>query len=411
MSSPSPRRVLFFVAAAELLTTSLWFSGTVVLPQLTQLWQADLNVTAWVTMAVQLGFVVGGLLSALFNLADVVSAPRLFAFAALGGAATNAAFAAVAADNIPAALTLRFLTGAFLAGVYPPGMKILAGWFRDGRGLALGILVGSLTVGKALPYAVEAAGDLPWRALILVSSALALVGAALVAFGVKEGPYSAPQPPVDFHQLGAIFRNRVLRLANFGYFGHMWELYSMWGWIALLLASAAGGERTRVVGIASFLAIALGAVGSVWAGRAADAPGNPAPVEDPAARTARRARVTIISMAVSGACCLLAALVFQHFWVLVVVSLVWGVAVVADSAQFSTIVSEVADRRYVGTALTLQTALGFLLTVVSIRVIGAIGETYGWPYAAAAMAIGPALGILAMLPLSRAPRPPHSHSH
>ena len=205
--------------------------------------------------------------------------------------------------------------------------------------------------------------------------------------------------------MGAIFRNRVLRLANFGYFGHMWELYSMWGWIALLLASAAGGERTRVVGVASFLAIALGAVGSVWADRAADAPGNPAPGKTPprALRVARASRLfqwqsaEFVSLGGAGLPTLLGA--GSGFAGV-------GGGGVADSAQFSTIVSEVADRRYVGTALTLQTALGFLLTVVSIRIIGAIGETYGWPYAAAAMAIGPALGILAMLPLYRTSHPP-----
>ena len=339
---------------------------------------------------------VGGLISALFNLPDRFSAPRLFTASSLLAAAANAVFAMVAEEHRYAALAMRFLTGAFLAGVYPPGMKILAGWFRDGRGTALGVLVGALTLGKALPYSVAAAADLPWREIVLSSSLFALLGSALIAFGVKEGPYAAPQPPLDLHQIGAVFRNRGARLANFGYFGHMWELYSMWGWIALIL-SASAGSTGPTVALASFLAIAAGAIGSIWAGWAADA-GGALSLE---ARVARRARVTIIAMAVSGACCLLAAFFFQHFWLLVIICLVWGAAVVADSAQFSTIVSEVSDRRYVGTALTVQTAIGFLLTVLSLRVIGAIGDAYGWNWAAASLALGPALGILAMARLTK----------
>jgi len=396
VSDTSSRRTLVLIAAASLLSMSPWFSATVVLPQLEKLWQAGIGLSAWLTMAVQLGFVVGGLVSALFNLPDRFSAPRLFAISSVLAAVVNAFFAAVAEEHQLAALVMRFLTGAFLAGVYPPGMKILAGWFRDGRGTALGILVGALTVGKALPYSVAAAGDLPWRVIVLSSSGLAVLGAALVALGVKEGPYAAPQPPLDLHQIGAVFRNRGSRLANFGYFGHMWELYSMWGWIALLLGASAGGPGPGVA-LASFLSIAVGAVGCLWAGWAADAGEAPSPE----ARVARRARVTIVAMGVSGACCLLAAVFFQHFWLLVIICLVWGAAVVADSAQFSTIVSEVSDRRYVGTALTVQTAIGFLLTVVSLRVVGAIGVTYGWNWAAASMALGPALGILAMLRLER----------
>ncbi len=398
MSGDHSRRTLLLIAAASLLCMSPWFSATVVLPQLEKLWQADIGLAAWLTMAVQLGFVVGGLVSALFNLPDRFSAPRLFAISSVLAAVANAVFAGVAADNIPAALAMRFLTGAFLAGVYPPGMKILAGWFRDGRGTALGVLVGALTVGKALPYSVAAAGDLPWRFIVLSCSGLALLGALLVALGVREGPYAAPQPPLDLHQIGAVFRNRGARLANFGYFGHMWELYSMWGWIALILGASAGAPGPEVA-LVAFLSIAAGAVGCIWAGWAADA----GEALSPEARVARRARVTIVAMGVSGTCCLLAAVVFQHFWLLVIVCLVWGAAVVADSAQFSTIVSEVSDRRYVGTALTVQTAIGFLLTVVSLRVVGAVGASYGWNWAAASMALGPALGILAMRRLERRP--------
>ncbi len=391
MSAPSSWRNLVLVSMASLLAMSLWFSGTVVLPELSRLWNADLALSSWLTMAVQVGFVVGGLLSAAFNLPDRFSAIRVCVISSVAAAGVNAAFAVVAAEHIAAALVLRFLTGAFLAGVYPPAMKILAGWYREGRGTALGILVGALTVGSALPHGVRATGDLPWRVVILSCSAFALAAAALFHWGVKEGPYNAPQQPLNLGQLREVIRNRPLRLANLGYLGHMWELYSMWGWIALLLGASAGGP-SQSVAAASFLALAIGAVGCVWAGRVSDATLSPWA----STRVSQRAHVTIVAMGVSGACCLLAAAVFRNFWGLVAVCLVWGIAVVADSAQFSTLVSEVSDPRYVGTALTMQTVLGFLLTVFSIRVVGAIAAEYGWQWAAASMAIGPALGIIAM---------------
>ncbi len=404
---PGQQRALWTVALAELLGTSLWFSGTAVIPQLTAAWRTDLAAGAWLTMSVQLGFVTGALVAAIFNLPDIFHAPRFFALCAVLAAVTNAAFAWLAADHMWTAFGLRFLTGATMAGVYPVGMKILSGWFRDGRGTALGVLVGALTVGKGLPFLLEGISQLPWRGVVLASSGLALGAAVLVGLFVREGPYSTPAPPVDFHQVRAILHNRPLRLANLGYFGHMWELYSLWGWVALLLGASAASAGHAAAGsaaaamhaavpIAAFFAIAAGFIGCYWAGRVSDAPMR----ETDPHRVARRARVTIWAMGVSGACCLLAAAVFDYFWVLVGVCFVWGVAVVADSAQFSTIVSEVSDRRYVGTALALQTALGFLLTVFAIRATAAIATHWGWRWAAVSMAIGPALGILAMLRLT-----------
>ncbi len=393
--------MLWLIAAAELLAMSLWFSGTAVLPQLAREWHAGLGLTSWLTIGVQLGFVAGALLSAVLNLPDVFSATWIFVMSCLAAAVCNAAFALVAAENAPLALFFRFLTGLLLAGVYPVGMKILTGWYRGGRGLALGILVGALTVGSALPHAVHAFGDLPWRAVVLASSAFAVLAGIIVALGVRDGPYAAPAPRFDFHQVSQVVRNRPLRLANLGYLGHMWELYSMWGWITILLAASPHAGSPSTLEAASFAAIAAGGIGCVWAGWASDRvqrkPGNTL-----ATLVQGRSRVTIWAMAVSGACCLLAALSLHYFTLLLVIALVWGVAVVADSAQFSTIVSEVSDQRYVGTALALQTALGFLLTTVSIRVIALVAARYGWSAAAAAMSIGPALGIVAMLRLERA---------
>jgi MFS family permease len=407
--NPDSRRALILLSTAELLAMSLWFTGTAALPQLAQAWNAGYGLTSWLTIAVQLGFVAGALLAAAFNLPDVFRADRIFVASSLAAAAANALFAWLAAEHVAAALVLRFLTGAFLAGVYPTGMKLLAGWFKEGRGLALGIFIAALTVGSALPHAVEAAGNLPWRAMVLASSAFAVVAALLVALGVHEGPYAAPQPPFDFHQVGQTFCQRRLRLANLGYLGHMWEVYSMWGWIGVLLAASGASVATAWVEMSTFSAIAIGAVGCVWAGVASDRWKNgraaqPSPaVPEEAARLRRRSNVTIVAMVVSGACCLAAGLVFDSFPALVAVSLVWGIAVVADSAQFSTIVSEVSHPSYVGTALTMQVALGFLLTSFSLRAVAAVGTHWGWRWAGPAMAIGPLLGILAMARLRTAP--------
>jgi MFS family permease len=403
------RKTLILLSAAELLAMSLWFTGTAVLPQLEREWRLGLGSASWLTISVQLGFVTGALLAAIFNLADVFSASRIFVISALLAATANALFATFS-SHVAFALTCRFLTGAFLAGVYPTGMKILAGWFRQGRGLALGVLIAALTVGSATPHALLAGRDyvlanIAWQHIVLASSGLAILAAAIVAIGVREGPYTAPQPPFHFSQIGEALGNRRLRLANFGYFGHMWELYSMWGWISLLLAAAASRSVRIVppsfVELATFLVIAIGAVGCVWAGIASDtfanANGNSITV-----RIRGRANVTIIAMATSAVCCLLAALLFNHFSLLLVIALIWGVAVIADSAQFSAIVSEVSDQRYVGTALTTQTALGFLLTTVSLRAMAYVAANYGWRWAAASLAVGPLLGVVAMTRLKRA---------
>jgi MFS family permease len=218
-----------------------------------------------------------------------------------------------------------------------------------------------------------------------------MMGALIVAFGVRQGPFAMPQSRFDPAQIFEIVRNRPLRLANLGYLGHMWELYSMWGWIAVIIATSAGWSRMRYE-TAAALAIAIGAIGCIWAGAASDR------LQDQAAsmRVAQRARVTMIAMGVSAACCLLAALVLHRPWLLVALSLVWGIAVIADSAQFSTIISEVSDKNYVGTALTCQVALGFLLTAAVIRLMASIASHYGWNWALASMALGPLLGIWAM---------------
>jgi len=385
-------RVLFLLSLAELLAMSLWFTGTAVLPQVTSLslWHSDLALGSWLTIAVQIGFAVGAVTFALFNVPDIFSPIKVFTIAAILASATNAAFAWAAADPLTAIL-LRGATGFFLAGVYPVGMKIIAGWFQKGRGLALGIMIGALTVGSALPHAANSIGGIPWRGVVLLGSAQALLGALIVAFAVRQGPFATPQSRLDISQVWEIVRNRKLRLANLGYLGHMWELYGMWAWIAVIVAASSGWPRVRFEAWAA-IAIGIGIVGCVWAGAASDRLQHSAD----SLRIAQRAKVTIAAMAVSATCCVVAALVFHRPALLVAVSIVWGIAVIADSAQFSAIISEVAEKSYIGTALTLQTALGFLLTAFAIRAAAAIAARFGWQWALASLAVGPLLGIWAM---------------
>ncbi len=400
-------RVLILLSLAELLAMALWFSGTAVAPQLAR---AGLSLTAWLTISVQLGFVAGALLIAIFNLSDVFSAPRIFVISAVLAAAGNVAFAMLVETNETAALFCRFLTGAFLAGVYPTGMKILAGWFREGRGFALGVLIGALTVGSASPHLLLYIGSFIGLtnvlAICLAASGSAVVAGFIVALFVHDGPYAAPSPRFDPRQIAQLVRNRRLLLTNLGYLGHMWELYSLWGFIAAIFAaSASGGMRNEAL---AFAVIAIGAVGCIWAGRLSDQWGERNGARSPSTgrasgQTPARARVTIVALAVSGSCCLLAAIFFHNFWILVPIALVWGVAVVADSAQFSALVSELADQRYVGTALTTQVAAGFLLTTISLRVTAYIAAHWGWPWAIASLAVGPVCGIAAMAGLIQQP--------
>ena len=387
-----PRRMLLLVAAGEVLGMTLWFSATAAAPSVAREFALDSGARAWLTMAVQGGFVAGTLISALTNAADAINARRLFAAGCIAGAVCNGAITLV--PTAGAIVALRFCTGAALAWVYPPGMKIAAGWFLERRGTALGVIVGAVGVGSAFPHLLAWLGaGLPWRALVAASSVLAVVGAAIVAFGVHDGPYVSASAPFDRHALRIVLRSRGTRLAMLGYFGHMWELYAMWTWIAAFaaasLAAAGSGSATLAAagsGVA-FVTIASGSVGCVIAGLWADRFG--------------KAQVAGGAMLASAACALASPIVYgAPLAALLVLAVVWGFTVVADSAQFSALVAQHTPRTHVGTALTLQTSAGFLLTMVSMRLVPPVVALAGWKWAFVFLIPGPLLGAIAMKKLT-----------
>ena len=369
---------------------SLWFSASAVAGELQELWSLTQAQAAWLTTIVQLGFVAGTAVAAILNLADVIPARTYFAVSALGGAVANAALAV--APGFELALLSRFATGFCLAGVYPPGMKMAATWFRSRRGLAIGTIVGALTVGKAAPYLMKAwvpAGVLP---VVLSVSAGAVLAAAIVSAGYRDGPYPFVRRPFSWSLVGTVLRTREWRLVTGGYLGHMWELYAFWTWIPAFLAAsvaAAGhGPSPSQVSLAAFAAIAVGGAGCIWGGTRADRIGYD--------------RLVVQAMVASGVCSVLAGVAFgSTFPVVWALALVWGFFVIADSAQFSAMVTEVVPAHAVGTALTLQTSLGFLLTMLTIQLVPWVAEAGSWRWAFVVLALGPAAGVWSIRRLRR----------
>ena len=390
-------RMLALLSAAELLGMSLWFAANAVAPQLAARWHLPPSQTGWLTAVVQLGFVTGTALVALLNLADLVPARRLFAGAAVLGAAANAAL--VWTPGVGAALACRFLIGFSLAGVYPPAMKMVATWFRTYRGFAIGTVVGALTIGKSTPYLVHALKGAGIAPVLLVASAGAVLAALLVGMLYRDGPHPFARRPFAWNLVATVLRHRETRLAIGGYLGHMWELYAMWTWLpAFIAASLASRARAtlegfdpRTVDLISFGGIAAGGLGCVWGGWAAERTGY--------------ARVVTWAMVLSGTCALgIGGAYGASLWVLAPLAWVWGFFVVADSAQFSAMVTEAAPAHAVGTALTLQTSIGFLLTMATIQLVPWIADRIGWQWAFPVLALGPAFGIAAIARLERGAR-------
>lgn len=381
--------MLAALAVAEFLGMTLWFSATAAAPALIAEFRLTSAQAAWLTMAVQGGFVVGTLVSAILNLPDILNARWLFAFGCLLGSIANASV--TRAGSPIEMIALRVATGVTLAWVYPPGMKVAASWFERQRGTALGILVGALTVGSAFPHLLASlAFGIPWRTLMLAASSCAIAGGALILTVVRDGPYLSTTAPFDPRAVGRVFTNRPVRLATMGYLGHMWELYAMWTWIATF-AAASLATPSRAAPLAAFVAIGSGAIGCVAAGLVADRIG--------------KARVAAWAMIVSAACSALAGFAFgAPAWLLFLLAVVWGFAIVADSPLFSALVAEYSVCDYVGTALTVQMCSGFLLTMATIRLLPMLASRVGWQWVFLLLVPGPVLGTVAMLKLAHARR-------
>lgn len=380
--------ILLLVSVAEMMAISAWLVSSAISKEISDYW----GLTDWQTGAlatsVQLGFVVGTLLSATFNLADVLPNRLFFSGCAFFAALANSAL--VFCEGFWQAAAARFFVGLFMAGVYPPAMKMIATWFKNRRGFAIGTLIGALTLGKAIPFLLKTLQISQWQTILYCSSGAGILAGVLVMTFYRDGPFPFQKKPFSFALVREVVSHQKTRLAIGGYLGHMWELYAMWTWIGALIAACAARnaiENTTLVQGVTFAIISIGAIGCISGGWLADRFG--------------RERFVNFAMAMSGACCLLIGFCIGNFWLCVLVALVWGFFVVADSAQFSTIITEVSPQHAVGTALTLQTCIGFLLTTITIQLVPVLEDTIGWKYAFAFLVIGPIMGIAAIKRLSR----------
>lgn len=383
---------LALICAGVVGAMTCWFSATAIMPELVRDWRLSPGQAGWLTNAVQIGFVMGALAASLVNLPDIMRMTRLITAAALLAAAANAAL--LLQPGFGGAFAARFVTGVALAGLYPPAMKLMATWFLRGRGLAMGFLIGGLTLGSSMPHLFRALGDgIDWRLVVIASSLATLLSALIFGLLVREGPHGFGRATFDPRQALAVLRSRPVLLANIGYFGHMWELYAMWAWF-LAFATAAGQGGVMPFGQPSmfaFVVVGSGVLGCILGGVLSDRIG--------------RCLTTAGMMIVSGACAALIGLAFAGpAWLLALIAIVWGISIIGDSAQFSASVTELADPRFVGTALTLQVSIGFALTVLAIWLMPHIAQWLGgWRWAFLALLPGPVIGALAMLRLRGLP--------
>ncbi len=380
------------ICAGVLLAAATWFSGTAAMPALRREWSLTPPAAAWLTIAVQLGFIAGTVLYAAFNLADVYNPRRVFLVSALAGAAFNAGFA-WRSDGLAAAIVLRFLTGVTLAGVYPVAMKIVASWFRSGLGWRLGLMVGALGLGTASPYLIQALGTgVSWRVLASLGSASAVAGGLLVGFVLRDGPGLAARARFDPGVLLRVFAHRPFRYTAFGYFGHMWELYALWSLLGLYLAGSFAGRAawSAAIPLVCFATVAIGAVGCAAGGLLS--------------RRVGERRVALVSLVASGCLSALSGLAYKlPPPALVAYLAAWGFVVVSDSPQFSALAARLCPPEYTGTALTIQNGIGFAVTAASIQLVPIVAGVAGWRWAFTMLAVGPAAGAFFMWRLGREP--------
>ena len=385
-------RALVWIGLSELFALSLWFSASVIAPELIEVWNLSSNSEAWLSTSVPIGFVIGALFSSYFGVADRFNPRKVFAVSVFLGAILNALLILV--DYAFFGILLRILTGITLAGVYPIAVKILSQWFPQKRGFAIGILIAALTLGSSLPhFVIMFFSSLNWKLVIICTSVLALLSAIIVTYILEDAPIMSEKSPFSLKLIKKVVTNKPVMLANYGYFGHMWELYAMWTWLPAFLTASFSAYSPEFphwfIALSSFISIGIaGGIGCVVGGLISDKIG--------------RANLTIISMFISAICSILIGFTFGQFiWMTLIISMIWGMSVISDSAQFSAAVSEIAEVEYVGTALTFQMCIGFLITIFSINLIPIIQRIVGWEWVFTILAIGPILGIVFMVKYRR----------
>lgn len=370
----------------------MWFVGNAVLPELKQALHLSQYAVSQVTSAVMLGFIAGTLIFAFFSLADRFSPIKLFFISSLLGALTNASVAWLATDAL-SLFVLRFLTGVFIAGIYPVGMKIAADWFEKGLGKALGFLLGALVLGTAFPHLLKNRDfELPWKSVLYFTSLFATAGGLLMLLFVGDGPYRKKSGGFQWNAFKEIFSSKKWRQSAFGYFGHMWELYTFWGFVPLILGLYAAKKGIALnVPLFSFLIIGCGAISCISGGYLSQKIGS--------------AKVATAALFVSGICCFLSPVAFQlPLWFFIAILFIWGLAVVPDSPQFSTLVAQYAPEHLRGTALTIYNSIGFSISTVSLIVIDRVFYStgfFGGKNTFLLLGIGALVGLPSMIRLIR----------
>ncbi len=382
-----PARILPMIILSQFACTTIWFAGNAVMADLQQDWGLPADSLGYVTSAVQTGFIVGTLIFAVLAIADRFSPRKVFFVCAMLGAAASLSVTVIP-PSYGGLLLLRFLTGFFLAGIYPVGMKVATGWFADGLGRALGLLVGALVLGTASPHLLRALGaGLPWEFVIVGVSVLAALGGILMLLFVPDGPHLPGPSRFNPGAFKAAFQAPGFRASAFGYFGHMWELYAFWAFVPVWIASyAAYAETSLDIPLWSFLIIAIGFIGCAIGGLVSVRVGS--------------ATVAGVQLSISGFCCLISPLAFFASPPLALAFLlIWGINVIGDSPQFSALNAATAPKAYVGSALTIANCIGFSVTIFSIQLLSALADAISPQYLFLALAPGPIVGLLALRPL------------
>ena len=381
-----PKYILPTIVFAQFCCTSLWFAGNAVMGDLVQSFSLESSALGHLTSAVQFGFIFGTLVFAIFTIADRFATSRVFFVSAVLGALFNLG---TSLDNntFTSLLFFRFMTGFFLAGIYPVGMKIAADYFQKGLGKSLGFLVGALVLGTAFPHLLKGLGtELPWKLIIFITSGLAFLGGLMMLILVPNGPFRKQSKQVDFSAFFKVFQNKKFRSAAFGYFGHMWELYAFWAFVPIMIATFLELNPREEINISlfSFLIIALGGIACVVGGYISQNFGTK--------------KTAFSALLMSCILCLCSPLVFYFSSKIFLISylIIWGLVVIADSPLFSTLVAQNASAESKGTALTIVNCIGFFITIFSIQLLNTLGNSMDSRFIYVFLAIGPIIGLIAL---------------